>query len=56
MKEKTQYQKDFEGPDRDKYKNPGRLVQDNLVPGGPKQNKPTHYQNEFPKKDNDPNG
>lgn len=45
MKEKTQYQNDYPGQE-DKYKNPGRLVHDNLITGGTNPGN-THYKNEF---------
>lgn len=34
MKEKTQYQNDYVGPGKE-IKNPGKLVHDNLITGGP---------------------
>lgn len=51
MKEKTQYQNDYTKKDGERdYKNPGRLVHDNLITGGPdapKNKGNTHYKNEF---------
>lgn len=49
MKEITQYQNDYV-KDEKEIKNPGRLVQDNLITGGPDGPKApgnTHYKNEF---------
>lgn len=52
MKEKTQYQDDYvrKDPNDKNYKNPGRLVHDNLITtgkDGPKNKGNTHYKTEF---------
>lgn len=47
-KEITQYQDDYTKKEGEKeIKNPGRLVHDNLINGGPKTKVNTHYKNEF---------
>lgn len=53
MKERTQYQKDYEKPKEGLYPNPGKLVHDNLVTGVDplKDKEKTHYQHHFGPKD-----